>query len=86
MSPQDIFDITTFLGKLSVLTLALLNLVLLWIAFLKEWIVPGSAFRRTVAEKDANLKLADDATTQFERSLDLIERMQDRGRRNDGRR
>lgn len=85
MSPQDIFDITTFLGKLSVLGLALLNLVVLWCAYQFEWIVPGRSHRRALEQSAANFKLADDATTQFERSLDLIERMQDRRRQTDGR-
>lgn len=85
MSPQDIFDITSFLGKLSVLGLALLNLVVLWCAYQFEWIVPGRSHRRALEQSAVNFKLAEDATDQFERSLDLIERMQNRGRRNDHR-
>lgn len=101
MSPSDVFDITTFLGKLSVLGFAILFAVLTWTSFIRGWISTGAERtraelqyekrldeaeeRRKEAEARAerNLKGWEEATDQFERALDLVEKMQNRRRRSD---
>lgn len=88
MNPQDIFDLNTALGKLSVLGLSLFFAIVSNYAWVRGWILPPSRvavareiFDATNARADRNLTGWEAATEQFERSLDLIEKMQDRKRR-----
>lgn len=86
MTLNDLFDAATALGKLTVAGILSFDVIAAgWIivAFTREWVVPGRALRRSEARADKNFQLAEDATDQFERALDVIERMQDRRRATD---
>lgn len=83
MSLDDLFNSATALGKLGIVGILALDVMLLGITWVFEWAVPGRTFRREVSRADRNLTGWEAATTQFERSLDVIERMQDRRRRTD---
>lgn len=83
MNPNDLFDLSTPLGRLTATGLLALFAVLVTMAFIREWVAPGQALRRAEARADRNLAGWEAATGQFERSLDLIAKMQDRQRRSD---
>lgn len=83
MNPDDLFNAATTLGKLGIVGILALDVILLSVSWAFELAVPGRTFRREVARADRNLVGWEAATTQFERSLDVIERMQDRRRKTD---
>ena len=73
----DLFRSGTELANLGVLGL-------LGIAVIALAIVVYKAYQREISRTDVALAGWQNATTQFERALDVIERMQDRHRRTDG--
>lgn len=83
MNPNDLFDLGTTLGKLGVLGLLGLMVITISVGFVREWVAPGAALKRAEVRAERNLAGWEAATDQFERSLDLIEKMQDRQRRSD---
>ncbi len=83
MNPSDLFDLTTTIGKLGVLGLLSLFGITATIAFVREWVAPGAALKRAEARADRNLAGWEAATDQFERALNLIDKMQDRRRASD---
>ena len=83
---DQIFNAATSLGKLTIAGLLAFDVIVAgWaiVAFVREWVVPGRALRRSDERADRNLRLAEDATDQFEQALEVIERMQDRRRASD---
>lgn len=83
MSLDDLFNSATGLGKLGIVGILALDVILLGVSWIFEVAVPGRTFRREASRADRNLAGWEAATTQFERSLDVIERMQDRRRKTD---
>lgn len=80
MNLSDIFDLGTTLGKLGATGLLALALSCVTLAFVREWVSPGAALKRAEARADRNLAGWEAATDQFERALNVIEKMQDRRR------
>jgi hypothetical protein len=83
MNPNDLFDLGTTLGRFGVLGLLSLAVITISVGFVREWIAPGAALKRVETRAERNLAGWEAATSQFERSIDLIEKMQDRQRRSD---
>lgn len=87
MSLDDLFNAATGLGKLGIVGILALGVILIGTGFFFEMVVPGRTHRRELKREmdraDRNLEGWEDATKQFERSLDVIERMQGRRRATD---
>lgn len=83
MSLDDLFNAATGLGKLGIVGIVSLDAILLVVVWIFELAVPRRTFLREVSRADRNLAGWEASTTQFERSLDVIERMQDRRRKAD---
>lgn len=84
MTLEDLFNSATGLGKLGIVGILALAVIVLVATWLFEWAVPGRTHRRELKREteraDRNLDGWEAATKQFERSLDVIERMQGRSR------
>jgi len=75
---SDIFQSGTALANLGVLgILGVAVVALCWVVY--------KAYQREIKRADLALEGWQNATAQFERALDLIEKMQDRRRASDGR-
>lgn len=83
MSIDDLFNASSALGKLGIVGILAMDVIVLAVAWAFEWAVPRRTFQREVSRADRNLAGWEAATSQFERSLDVIERMQDRRRKTD---
>jgi hypothetical protein len=80
---NDLFDSATGLGKLGIVGILALDLIVLATTWVFELAVPRRTHLREVARADRYLAGWEAATTQFERSLDVIATMQSRQRRGD---
>lgn len=81
MSLDDLFNSATGLGKLGIVGILALDLIVLGTTWVFELAVPRRTHLREVARADRYLAGWEAATTQFERSLDLIATMQNQQRR-----
>lgn len=78
MTLNDLFDSATGLGKLGIVGILAFDLIVLGVTWVFELAVPRRTHLREVARSDRYLAGWEAATTQFERSLDVIDRMQNK--------
>lgn len=75
MNPNDLFDLGSSLGRLGVLGLLGLAVIVIGVGFIREWFIPGRAYVRELARAERAIAGWESATKQFERALDVIERL-----------
>lgn len=78
MTLDDLFNSATGLGKLGIIGILALDLIVFGATWVFELAVPKRTHLREVARGDRYLAGWEAATTQFERSLDVIDRMQNK--------
>lgn len=71
----DILNLSAELSKLGGVGVLALAVVVVGIGFIREWFVPGRSYLREVARAERALAGWEGATKQFERALDVIEKM-----------